>query len=59
MPTLSYQIPNSDWAVLKEEADREGVSVRELVKWRIRQVFALPERTLKPTPPAATSEAAA
>ena len=58
MPTLSFEIPNSDWKVLEEEAKLEGVkSVRELVKWRIRTAFNLTPHPLKPTPPAATEAA--
>jgi hypothetical protein len=51
MPTLSFDIPNSDWAVLEEERKREGLrSVRELVIWRLRRSFALPSSPPEPKP---------
>lgn len=37
MPSLVYQIPKSDYAKLELAARREGVSVRTLVLWRLRE----------------------
>jgi len=36
MPTLTFQIPHSDWPRLEAAAKQEGVSVRTWVQWRLR-----------------------
>jgi len=48
MPTLSFQVPRSDWARLEENARREGVSVRSLVLWQIKTANDLLTEPLKP-----------
>ena len=49
MPSLTFQVPLSEWAVLEEHARREGVSVRTLVLWKLKGEFGLlPKR---PAPP--------
>ena len=62
MPTLTFDIPNSEWARLEEMRKQEGLrSVRELIKWRLRQTFDLPSPPYRPglNLPEAEVEAAA
>jgi hypothetical protein len=36
VPTLTYQVPQPEWAKLEEKARRDGVSVRVWVLWRLK-----------------------
>jgi len=52
MPSLTFQVPLSEWAVLEEHARREGVSVRTLVLWKLKGEFGLlPKRPAPPVEP--------
>jgi hypothetical protein len=54
MPTLTFRVPNTEWAVLEEIAEHEGVDVRTLVLWKLKGEFGFPIRR---TPPKAEQPA--
>ncbi len=58
MPTLTFRVPNTEWAKLAEIAQREGCDVRTLVLWKIRGAFDLPVRP-QATPEPEPEQAAA
>jgi hypothetical protein len=57
MPSLNFEIPNSEWAVLEQIAKRERCSVRTLVLWKLKGAFGFeikpPQAELDPEPAAA------
>ena len=50
MPTLTFRVPNSEWAIIAEVAAQEGVDVRTLVLWKLKGEFGLPVRATPPRP---------
>jgi hypothetical protein len=53
MPSYTLQVPNSEDAVLKELAKREGIPVKWLLVWQIKAAAGLP---LPPRPPCKPDE---
>jgi hypothetical protein len=49
---LTLPIPHSAWAKLEKVAEREGVAVRTLIIYRIRDLVAEGDALLPPAPPA-------
>jgi hypothetical protein len=47
MPTLTFQVPRSDWPRLEAAAHAEGVSVRTWVQWRLKAELERLERLSK------------
>jgi hypothetical protein len=58
VPSLTLQIPTTEWNKLKVIAEAEGVSVRILCLWKLQGEFGLPIRRLTPAPPPAEEAAA-
>lgn len=40
MPSLTYQVPNSVWARYEKKAQRDGVSVRVWILWKLKALAA-------------------
>jgi len=59
MPTLTFQIPHSDWPRLEAAARREGVSVRTWAQWCLRAALERLERLDQPEPDDSVAEEAA